>query len=393
MRGDQVTYKKTVVKCGGCGAKIQFNNPGKPGFIPADVYTKRLREGSELLCQRCFRIKHYGVLTSEIDEDELTVFLKSAMKRFKNVLYVFDVFDFEGTFRTEVLELINADHLIFVANKFDTLPKTVSGSQLKGWLVERIRKLTEENKNKNKITSKDIFITSAKSGFGLSKLKQSLEKLNGEVLVLGVTNVGKSSILRALTDSEVVVSSYPGTTIGLIEHRLKQLRLYDTPGIIVNDRMIDLFDAKCQAKVLAQGEVTRKTFKPFAEEIIFVGGLCRIRARLLTDPDLKPIFQILAPESVTFHKTQNTEFINNFQKHFGKLLVPPCNKMNLEGLEFREEKVIVAEEEELCIPGLCWISVKRGPTEFIVSLPKNVPLIIRPSLMKPKRTFNQNKED
>jgi len=217
--------------------------------------------------------------------------------------------------------------------------------------------------------------------------------MNGEMLVVGVTNVGKSSILKALTESHVVTSPYPGTTIGLVEHRLGKLRLYDTPGIIVSDRMLDLFDAKCQARILAQGEVTRKTFKPSEEEVIFVSGLCRMTAQLVGVSELRPIFQIFAPENVSFHKTSSLEFIQNFQKHFGRLLVPPCGKMSIEGLEFKEERIIVNEEEEVCIPGLCWINVKRGPVEFKITLPKVVKVVVRPSLIKPKRKFNQNKDD
>lgn len=380
---------KKAIKCAGCGAQIQFDNPGKAGFIPIDVYNKRLKEGSEILCQRCFRIKHYGILTSEADEDELDTFLKNAVSRFKNVLYVFDTFDFDGTFRPEILQGINAERVMFVANKYDTLPKTISGSQLKQWLVERIKTLLDGYR----VNPKDIFITSTKDEFGLSKLKEALEKMNGEVLVIGVTNVGKSSILKALTNSHVVTSPYPGTTIGLVEHKLGKLRLYDTPGIIVSDRMLDLFDAKCQSKVLAQGEVTRKTFKPSEEEVIFVSGLCRITTRLVGDSELRPIFQIFAPKNVSFHKTSNSEFIQNFQKHFGRLLVPPCNKTNIEGLEFIEKIVTADECEEICIPGLCWINIKRGPVELRITLPKVVKVVSRPSLIKPKRKFNQNTDD
>lgn len=50
------------MKCPGCGAAIQFEDPKKPGYIPREVYERRLEEGREILCQRCFRMKHYGKL-------------------------------------------------------------------------------------------------------------------------------------------------------------------------------------------------------------------------------------------------------------------------------------------------------------------------------------------
>ena len=371
-----------VEKCPGCGATIQFENPGKPGFIPYEVYEKRIEEGKELLCQRCFKIKHYGMLISDADEEEIMSFLMNVLNKFRHVLYVFDVFDFEGTFRPEIIELLSGVNVIYVANKFDTLPSTVGASQLKEWLLNRIN-----------VQSSKLFITSTKSGFGISKLKKELEKLTGDLLVLGVTNVGKSSILKAITNSDVTVSPYPGTTIGLVEHRLNKLRIFDAPGIITNDRMIELFDPECQSFVLAKGEVTRKTFKPYPEEVIFVGGLCKIQSKMVNDSQLRPIFQIYAPENVTFHKTKNNDFLENYSKHFGKLLVPPCKKFDISTLRFKEEVFVIDSYGELSIPGLCWINVKRGPAEFKLTLPENVRVHSREPLMNPKRNLKKNSDE
>lgn len=374
-----------MAKCPGCGAEIQFDHPGKPGFIPYEVYTKRYEEGKEILCQRCFKLKHYGMLISEADEEEIMEFIMKVIKKFKYIIYIFDVFDFEGTYRPEIVELLSDANVVYVANKFDTLPKTVSGSQLKEWLKKRIPAKNSE-----------IFITSTKNGFGISKLRKELETLKGSALVLGVTNVGKSSILKAITDSTATVSPYPGTTIGLIEHKLGSLKLFDSPGIVVNDRMIDLFDPECQSKILAKGEVTRKTFKPFPEDTIFVGGLCQLKAVMSgnqQETKLRPIFQIFAPENITFHKTKNQNFLREYTKHFGKLLLPPCGKMDVEEITFKEEKLVVDVNQELSISGLCWINVKRGPVEFTVRLPESVRIYVREALMKPQRKFNQNSQN
>lgn len=375
------SLKVTVEKCPGCGATIQFEHPGKPGFIPLDVYQRKLEAGEEIVCQRCFRLKHYKVLTSEADEEEIQKFLRVALRDFEKFVYVFDVFDFEGTFRPEIVRLIEKKEVIFVANKFDTLPKTVSGSQLKSWLMEVISKIFE-------IRPSQLFITSTKNGYGLSKLKDYLLEWGGKALILGVTNVGKSSLLQATTSSNVTVSPYPGTTIGLIEHKVGKLRLYDTPGIIVGDRLIDLFDPQCQAKILARGEVSRKTFKPFPEEVIFVSGLVKIQATLVSQSDARPIFQIFAPQQVTFHKTKNLEFIEHPEKHFGGLLVPPCSRFDVSKLNFKKVQMVVDEEHELSIPGLCWINVKRGPVRFVLSVPENVEPKARTALMKPKRKIH-----
>lgn len=378
-QGASMTHRDTKKsECPGCGAEIQFEHPGKPGFIPYEVYEKRLKEGKEIICQRCFKLKNYGMFTSEADEDQIMDFLMKVLKKFKNVMYVFDVFDFEGTFRPEIIELLEKNNVIFVANKFDTLPKTVGANQLKQWLIKRIN-----------VPNAQIYITSTKNGFGISKLKKDLERLTGSILVLGVTNVGKSSILKSITESSVTVSPYPGTTIGLVEHKIGKLKIFDAPGIVVGDRMIELFDPECQSKILAKGEVTRKTFKPYPEEMIFIGGLCKLNAVYVPDETLRPIFQIYAPENVAFHKTKNENFINNYSKYFGKVLVPPCGKFDISILNFKEEEIVVDENQELSVSGFCWINVKRGPVKFKLTLPQDVNVYVREALMQPKRKFNK----
>ena len=41
--------------------------------------------------------------------------------------------------------------------------------------------------------------------------------------------------------------------------------------------------------------------------------------------------------------------------------------------------------EELVFKGLGWISVKRGPLEIEVTLPKEAGIIVRDAFIKPKR--------
>lgn len=381
MRWIIVNKKRFLTKCPGCGAELQFDRPGALGFIPLDVLVKRLSEGKEILCQRCFKLKHYGMLIEEINEEEILDFLKKFLNKFQSVMYVIDILDFEGTYRPEINEMIKDKNVIYVVNKFDALPKFVSATQLKEWLTERIPNVRYE---KNR-----IFMTSTKNGFGISKLKETLKKMTGEMLVIGVTNVGKSSLLKMLANSKVIVSPYPGTTVGVIKHKIGNLKIFDTPGIMVNDRMIDLFDAICQGQILAEGAITRKTFKPKSNEVLFVSGFCRIQAELVDNPSLKPIFQIYAPKNVTFHKTSNPNFLENYQNHFGGLLTPPCTKYDISKIKFKTVVLDADEGSEISISGLCWINIKRGISRFYIQLPENVSVYVRPALIKPQRKINK----
>ena len=56
-----------------------------------------------------------------------------------------------------------------------------------------------------------------------------------KILLIGQPNVGKSSLINALTGAKVIVSNYPGTTIDIIEGKAKingiEYTFLDTPGI------------------------------------------------------------------------------------------------------------------------------------------------------------------
>ncbi len=370
-------YVSELMKCKGCGAEIQFNDPAKPGFIPFDVYERKIENGEEVICQRCFRLKHYNVFTECAQENDMLDFLKNSHKHFDKYVFVFDIFDFEGTYRKEVIETIKDKPVYYVANKFDTLPRAVSASQLKSWLLKRLEFFDEK---------KDIiFITSTKHGFGTSRLKETLEKENGKILFIGTTNVGKSSLLSFMyKDIKVVSSPFPKTTIGILEIEVnKKLRIFDSPGIIINDRVIDLLSSDCQAKVFGKGETSRKTFKIDEDTHLFVSGLCKLQVEF--EGEYKPIFQVFLPKAVTFHQTKNAKFINNFTKHFGGMLFPPCSIEEHPEIEYKEVEVEFNENVEVSIPGLCWINIKRGIGKFKITLPINVTPIIREPLIKPIR--------
>ncbi len=365
------------MKCKGCGAEIQFNEPAKPGFIPFEVYERKLENGEEILCQRCFRLKHYGIFKEYAQENDILDFLKTSKNHFDKYVFVFDIFDFDGTYRKEVIDLIKDKPIYYVANKFDTLPRAVSANQLKEWLLKRLE-FFDEKKDK-------IFITSTKHGFGMTKLKETLEKDEGKILFIGTTNVGKSSLLGHMyKDIDVLASPFPKTTIGILEIEVdKKLRIFDSPGIIVNDRVIDLLSSECQAKVLGKGETSRKTFKIDNNTHLFISGLCKLQVEF--EGEYKPIFQVFLPKSVTLHQTKNVNFINNFTKHFGGILFPPCSSEEHSELQYKIVEVGFNEEVEIAIPGLCWINIKRGTGRFRLMIPTNVSPVIREPLIKPIR--------
>jgi len=364
------------LKCAGCGAELQFEDPKKPGFIPGDVFERRLAEGKEILCQRCFRLKHYGKyepveLTSDFKKE-----LKNVLGSFKLILWVIDITDFEGSYRKDIKELLKGKKIVYVINKIDLLPKAVSYKELKDWLKERIKTKYPE----------DIRLVSSKTGFGINSLKKHVLSFGyDKALIIGISNTGKSSLVNRLAEHTILVSPLPGTTLGMLRRKLKGAKfyIYDTPGIMTKDRAIDLLDIECQHKIAKSDRLTRKTFKIDQKKAVLVGGMAFITVDY--EGDFKPIFQIFTYENVVLHETNLCKAKELWEKRKGNFLVPPCRRDELKKVFFKETYFDMIEAKELVMPGLFWINVKRGPFKMKILHPENIPLKLRDRLIKPKR--------
>lgn len=122
-------------KCYGCGAEIQFNDISLPGYVPESVFS----ETDKVLCQRCYKLKHYGQLLPVSADSDFSKNIDTVLRDFKNIIYVIDIIDFNGTFRDEICEKIKNKNVILVVNKVDLLPKAVSYNDLKNWVYNQVK--------------------------------------------------------------------------------------------------------------------------------------------------------------------------------------------------------------------------------------------------------------
>ena len=308
-------------KCIGCGVELQGKDKNKRGYLPQSVLDK---EGGELYCQRCFKIKNYGeYIPVEMTRDDYREEVKKTLPEADVAIAVFDIIDFEGSFDDEILDVLREMDSIVVINKIDLIPDEKHPSEVANWVKER---LGEEG-----IAPLDIAIVSSKKGYGTSGIFKKINHFypNGaRAIVLGVTNVGKSSIINRLLGKNVATESkYPGTTL-----------------------------KSSKKKVTSNGE-------------------------------LKPIFSVYASKNVTYHDTNLEKAAEMEKEGRTDLFSPPCEKC---AEQYKKEKIVtekfvVESGEELVFKGLGWVSVKRGPLEMEITYPERADIIIREAFIKPKR--------
>lgn len=363
------------MKCKGCGVEIQTLNENASGYIPADVLERRQEEGKEIFCQRCFQLKHYGRFKKEKKGVKSLGTLKKYLHLAKNVIYVIDIFDFDGTYREEIVELLKEHNVYYVINKVDLIPKEVAPPEIKSWARSRL-----------KVQSTRVKLLSAKLGRGVSGFVKFLKgKKDKKFLVVGVTNVGKSSVLNALTGKgQLTASKYPGTTLELVQLKNEDtgLILIDTPGIFTNDRITDLLDPWCQAKIMPQKKLTVTTINAKKDRTVFFSGFVSITVKGCKGRQ-SPIFHILTSENVTVHETTPEKAEERWPEWFGRFLIPPCGNSESGSFNFESYQLKLKAGQEIHICGLGWINVARGPAEFTLRLPESVKWVVRDALIGP----------
>ena len=258
------------------------------------------------------------------------------------VLYVLDARDPEGTRSKEVeREIMAADggskRLIFILNKIDLVPPTV----LKDWMVHLRRyfptlPLKASNGTANahsfdhkqltvKGTSETLF-RALKSYAHNKQMKRSVS-----VGIIGYPNVGKSSVINALTarlnkgsSNACPTGAEAGVTTNLREVKLDgKLKLIDSPGIVFPNAGGSSSDKKSNKKkqddharlVLLNAVPPRQIEDPIPAVNLLLRRLSKsegLMAKLLEVYGIPPLFPAGGQD-------QTTDFLINVARKRGRL--------------------------------------------------------------------------
>ncbi|WP_068268214.1 GTPase [Caviibacter abscessus] len=370
--------------CTGCALLLQTENENELGYIPLEKYLT----GSQLICKRCFRLKNYGEKPSDNEnKSEYIKIVKEAVKQSDIVMPIFDVIDLESSFTTEILDILEDKKSYIILNKLDLLPDYFTATEIARWFKNR---LVDEN-----IFAQDMSFISAKSKFGikgiLKKIKNMAEdKKNIKVAVIGVSNVGKSSVLNLLLDKpKITTSKYSGTTKGSIKNSVMfkntKVTFIDTPGLIPDGRISDLLPDKAGVKLVPNSSIPRKTFTLQEGQVFMLSSLMYFKV------NKKCTIQVFTSKNIQFHVTNENKCKELMENGYFKLLTLEQENEYLKN-EFETKNIIVDYGYDLCISGLGFIEIKKGPLDITVYKPTYVTIKIRESISKIKKVTYEEEE-
>lgn len=365
-----------VIRCNGCGAPLQTEDPAGIGYIP------KLKEDGAQICRRCFRIKNYNEVASvAMNQDEFLRMLGQIGERKALVIHIVDLFDFQGSVITGLQRFVGSNPVILAVNKIDLLPKVTNWNKVRNWVQKQAKELG--------LKTEEIVLCSAKKNLGFDRLLQEVAERRGDrdVYVVGSTNVGKSTLInRLITDysdleEELTTSRYPGTTLDMVNIPLDDGRyIVDTPGIVYPSRYTELVTPVDLVKIMPEKPLKPAVYQLNEGQTLFIGGL----ARFDFVEGARQSFTFYTSGALNLHRTKLGRADELYADHIGELLTPPSREEaeKMPAWTRHEFRIPKGGAQDLFISGLGWVKANgESGAKVAVHAPKGVKVIMRDSLI------------
>ncbi|MFB9770635.1 ribosome biogenesis GTPase YqeH [Lactiplantibacillus modestisalitolerans] len=365
--------------CIGCGAAIQTTDPAAAGYTPASALRKALaNDTQDLYCQRCFRLRHYNeIVPVALSDDDFRHLLATIREANALVVYVVDIFDLNGSIIPGLQRFVGDNPVLLVGNKEDVLPRQLRRTKLREWMNQQVRA--------QGIKPVGVALTSAKRGHAIDELLALIEKYRRgrDVYVVGVTNVGKSTLINRIIANNtglqdlITTSRFPGTTLDKIEIPLDDgHKMVDTPGIIHPEQMAHVLSGDDLKLVSPQKEIRPKGYQLRNGQTLFLGGV----ARLDIVDTIKPAGTVYVDNNLPLHRTRTENADNFYEKHVGELITPPTGDAVKDFPPLVRHEFKTTGVTDVVFEGLGWVTVP-GDTRVAGWAPRGVDVVTRPAMI------------
>ena len=369
---------RRVIRCYHCGAILQSDDPKRRGYIPKSLLNdpKVIKE-QIIYCENCFEtVKEInnGQLNQNVD-DQILKILDDARASDASIVYVLDLFSFNGTFKKAIVEKIKKLPVTVVATKRDLFPKTIKNEVFEEFIKQRF--------NEVGIKPAAIKIVSLKNEAEDKELAEELLKgrKGYDVYMIGNYTSGKTTVINRVlkyyenkTRKAIKTSDFPGTKTPVLQIPLTNSTFFfELPGLALDVSVVGKVEKDVQKMIIPHKEikVTNVALRP--NESIAVGGLAS--------------FSLIKGENTTF-KLFTAEAVENKKIPYDKVdqfIAENYIKRSLRPVSdrftsFSDYDIFEYEMEndnklhDIAIEGLGWVSFKGKGQVVQILLPKGCAL-------------------
>lgn len=321
--------------CPGCGAPLQSHSPTELGYR---------QRPDQPVCQRCFRLKHYGD-TDRFEQSNVSLaqILREVRAIAGTLVVLIDLVNFDPQMLDVLDEQLFDRPVVLVFTKRDLLPVTLS--------QYKIAQMVRRHLKGRRLRVLESMTVSVRDRASIADLSEYLAELNDDILIAGMVNAGKSSLINALLGTEqLTVSPHAHTTLGVQALPFRGKTIYDTPGFHIVSAVEGL-SVQDAAPYSITTPIKPVTFQITSEQTFILGDLAAVR--------IVPVDS----GSVTVYASTRCPMHRSGPRAEAYLEEHHSDLANLESLTLGED---LDEAWDVVITGLGWVSLKGRFTSVSV---------------------------
>ncbi len=360
-----------VDRCYHCGVVLQTENKDEPGYITKEIKDKYPQ--GLLLCDDCFKNERFNITPKANDniDSEYQTILDEIKKKKALVVYVVDVFSFEGSFVSKLNKELEDIDCLAIANKADLLPENTDYEHVLEYVTHQLRMA--------KLNVLSTVLVSSNNGFNIDLMYENIIKYskNRDVYFIGASESGKSALIqeflkRFKNNTNKLITTYTFKNTELRGFKIpfnKNNYIFETPGFNPINSMRSKVDKQSLIAINPNKSIKPKAVKIAVNNFVFLGGLAAIQ--LLKGE--KQTINVFVSDKVTVDKTRFND-VRSAQNKIKKKKVYPLSSTLKTLTDFDAFDIEIKEEgnRDLGILGLGWISFKGNNQIFRVYIPKGV---------------------
>lgn len=260
-----------IKKCLGCGSLLQSS------YINEEGYVDEKHMDHSILCERCFRIRHYGdyqVISKQ--NSDFYPLLEHINESQDLVVLVVDLFQIPKDL--EVLSRLLTNDVLLVLTKRDLFSYDIYDEKFMQYM------------KRYSFHYVDSLIISSEKNYHFDLLIDFIHKYqkSSRVYVVGYTNAGKSTMINQLIknyaslDPIITTSNLPSTTLQSIFIDIDDhLTIVDTPGILEENSMITLADGHMLKRIVPKKTIKPRTYQIKIPQSLVIPGLLVVSVALI----------------------------------------------------------------------------------------------------------------
>ena len=365
-----------VLRCYHCGAILQCENENEKGYIiPESLH--RATPIQIIYCDRCFETMkafNNSELEQKVDQEVLKI-LDDAFATDALIIWVVDLFSFNGTLNSEIAKKVKKLNVIVVGNKRDLFPLNVKDESLVEYLNVTF--------NAYGIKPKYVRLLGATNKIDSKELIDSMNaaRKGHDVYMIGNSTSGKTSIInRAMkgfenkTSRQIKTITYPGTSVNVLEIPLSRSSFfYELPGISQTTSATGKLEKDVVKQLVPKKAIKMTQRTMTAGDALMVGSLAAFEVIKGKTTN----YRFYSAEGVETRKVQSKKLDDYINENNIRRFARPVSERLVSFLDYDMFEYAMENDKkwhDIAIEGLGWLSFIAQGQMIRIRLPKGVAL-------------------